>query len=307
MSKKLFAFILFWMARNFKQLLSLFLIFVLSSRTGSNRDQSGSERSGYRFVILLVMNSLEFLGTGTSQGVPIIGCHCPVCQSTDFHDKRLRTSALVSTPGLRFVIDAGPDFRYQMLRAGVEDIDAILLTHPHRDHVGGLDDVRPFNYYQKRPMPVYGNAITLKALRTTIPYAFAEHRYPGAPEFSLYEVDDKPFRLGDLEIQPFEVLHYKLPITAYRIGPLVYVTDAKFVSRTAIEIMKGCKILVVNALRKEPHLSHFSLDEALALIGVVKPEQAYLTHLGHTLGYAEISAELPEHVHLAYDGLKIEF
>lgn len=254
-----------------------------------------------------VMNYLTFLGTGTSQGVPIIGCHCPVCQSADFHDKRLRTSALVCTDQVQVVIDAGPDFRYQMLRAGVENVDAILLTHPHRDHVGGLDDVRPFNYYQKRPMPVYGNAITLKALRATIPYAFAEHRYPGAPEFALYEVDDKPFRVGDLEILPFEVMHYKLPVTAYRMGDLVYITDAKFISRSSVEKIKGCKTLVVNALRKEPHLSHFSLGDALALIEEVKPEKAYLTHVGHTMGYAAVSAELPAGVEMAYDGLRIGF
>ena len=256
---------------------------------------------------VFVMSRLTFLGTGTSQGVPIIGCHCPVCQSSDNHDKRLRTSALVSTDQVQVVIDAGPDFRYQMLRAGVENVDAILLTHPHRDHVGGLDDVRPFNYYQKHPMPVYGNAITLKALRTTIPYAFAEHRYPGAPEFALYEVDDKPFRVGDLEILPFEVMHYKLPITAYRMGDLVYITDAKFISRTSVEKIKGCKTLVVNALRKEPHLSHFSLSDALALIEEVRPERAYLTHIGHTMGYAAVSAELPAGVAMAYDGLAIDF
>lgn len=253
------------------------------------------------------MNRLTFLGTGTSQGVPIIGCHCPVCTSSDPHNKRLRTSVLVSTPQASILIDAGPDFRYQMLRAGVENIDAILLTHQHRDHVGGLDDVRPFNYYQKRPMPVYGNPATLNSLHSTIPYAFAEHRYPGAPEFNLYPVQDFPFRIADLEIEPIEVMHYKLVINAYRMGNLTYITDAKFISRNSIEKIKGTRILVVNALRKEPHLSHFSLSDALQLIDEIRPEKAYLTHLGHTMDHAGISRELPPGVQLAYDGLCIGF
>lgn len=253
------------------------------------------------------MNRLTFLGTGTSQGVPIIGCHCPVCTSSDPHNKRLRTSVLVSTPQASILIDAGPDFRYQMLRAGVENIDAILLTHQHRDHVGGLDDVRPFNYYQKRPMPVYGNPATLNSLHSTIPYAFAEHRYPGAPEFNLYPVRDFPFRIADLEIEPIEVMHYKLVINAYRMGNLTYITDAKFISRNSIEKIKGTRILVVNALRKEPHLSHFSLSDALQLIDEIRPEKAYLTHLGHTMDHAGISRELPPGVQLAYDGLCIGF
>ncbi len=253
------------------------------------------------------MNRLVFLGTGTSQGVPIIGCRCPVCTSSDSRNKRLRTSAWVSGEGTDIIIDAGPDFRYQMLRAGVENIDAILLTHQHRDHVGGLDDVRPFNYYQKRPMPVYANPATLQSLRATIPYAFAEHRYPGAPEFALYPVQDKPFRIGNLEIEPIEVLHYKLVVNAYRIGSLTYITDAKFVSRHSIERMKGSETLIVNALRKEPHLSHFCLQEALALIEEIGPERAFLTHIGHTLDYAGTSRLLPPNVQLAYDGLCIDF
>lgn len=253
------------------------------------------------------MADLTFLGTGTSQGVPIIGCHCGVCRSRDPRDRRLRTSALLSVGGMHIVIDAGPDFRYQMLREGVEDLDAVLLTHPHRDHVGGLDDVRPFNYYQKRPMPVYGNAHTLEAVKRNIAYAFDEHPYPGAPQFELHEVETEPFEIGSVEILPIRVLHYKMPINAYRIGDLTYITDANRIEPESMEKIRGSRVLVVNALRKEPHLSHFSLSEALALIDEIRPETAYLTHISHNLGYAGISAELPANVRLAYDGLRIGF
>lgn len=253
---------------------------------------------------------IVFLGTGTSQGVPVIGCDCEVCLSNAKKDKRLRSSILItSNLGTQITIDAGPDFRTQMLNASVKYLDAILVTHAHRDHVSGLDDVRSYNYLQQSSMPIYANKYAIKSIKNEFSYAFAQTKYPGLPEFSMQEVDvgkQNSIKIKELEVTPIEVMHFKLPILAYRIGNFAYITDAKTISEKEKQKLKGVKHLVVNALRKEEHFSHFSLQEALNLIEEIKPEKAYLTHISHFLGFhEEISKELPSNVQLAYDGLKI--
>jgi len=250
---------------------------------------------------------LTFLGTGTSQGIPIIACKCPVCLSTDKRDKRLRTSALIEVDGLNIVIDSGPDFRYQMLRAKVEKLDAILFTHEHKDHTAGLDDVRAFNWVNKRAVDIYAEERVQASLKQEFAYVFAEFRYPGIPQLNLWTVENKPFNINGTPVIPVRAMHYKLPVYAYRIANLAYITDANYIYPEEKEKLKGLKVLVVNALRKEKHLSHFTLSEALALIEELKPETAYLTHASHQLGFHEdVSKELPENVFMAYDGLEIE-
>lgn len=249
-----------------------------------------------------------FLGTGTSQGIPVIGSKHPVCLSEDPRDKRLRTSAYVEVEGVNFVIDTGPDFRQQMLNNNIERVDAILFTHEHRDHVAGFDDIRPFNFMQKAAIPVYGDYRVAKALRSGYPYVFeTENRYPGAPAADLYEIENKPFNVKGIEITPIEVLHLKLPVFGFRIADFTYITDAKRISETELDKIKGSKVLVLNALRIEEHYSHFNLEEALQIVEKVKPERAYFTHISHLLGFhEEVSNQLPENVYLAYDGLTIE-
>lgn len=254
--------------------------------------------------------NIVFLGTGTSQGVPVIGCDCEVCLSNQKKDKRLRSSILItSDKGTQITIDAGPDFRTQMLNENVKYLDAILVTHAHRDHVSGLDDVRSYNYLQQCSMPIFANQYAVKSIKNEFSYAFSNVKYPGLPEFDLQEVDidkDSTIKIKELEITPIEVMHFKLPILAYRIGDFAYITDAKTISEKEKQKLKGVKYLVVNALRKEEHFSHFSLGEALNLIEELQPEKAYLTHISHFLGKEkEISKELPKNVQLAYDGLKI--
>ncbi|MDR1740126.1 MAG: MBL fold metallo-hydrolase [Bacteroidales bacterium] len=254
------------------------------------------------------MKELIFLGTGTSQGLPIIGCDCEVCRSANTHDKRLRTSALLCSDNMQVVIDAGPDFRQQMLRENVRDLSAVLLTHHHHDHTGGLDDIRPYNHFLQRTMPVYGSAETLRRVKQNYSYAFDTlEPYPGAPQFSLQEVNGG-FTVGDFEFLPIEVLHGgTLKVTAYRTGDLVYITDAKTISETSFEKMKGVRTLVINALRIEPHPSHFCLQEALEIVDFLKPERTFLTHISHRLGLAaELPSILPAGVSAAYDGLKVE-
>jgi len=250
---------------------------------------------------------LTFLGTGTSQGIPVIACKCPICLSTDKRDKRLRTSAMVEVDGQTIVIDSGPDFRYQMLRANVEKLDAILFTHEHKDHTAGLDDVRAFNWVNKKAVDIYAEERVQASLKQEFAYVFAEFRYPGIPQLNLWTVENKAFNINGTQIIPIRAKHFKLPVYAYRIADMAYITDANYISVEEKEKLKGLKVLVVNALRKEKHLSHFTLPEALALIEELKPEKAYLTHGSHQLGFhEEISKELPDHVFMAYDGLKIE-
>ena len=248
---------------------------------------------------------LTFLGTGTSQGVPVITCHCPVCKSNDSKDKRLRTSALIESDKCNLVIDSGPDFRYQMLRADLQRLDAILFTHQHRDHIAGLDDVRSFNFKQKRAMPVYGNEFVIDQIKREFHYVF-ESDYPGIPQLEIHQINSEPFLIEDLNIIPVEVLHHKLPVLGFRIHDLTYITDANTIPEKEYEKIKDTRILVLNALQKDDHISHFTLDDALEVIKKVKPEKAYLTHISHNMGlHEEVSEDLPSEAFLAYDGLSV--
>ena len=255
---------------------------------------------------------LTLLGTGTSQGVPVIGCRCEVCRSTDSRDNRLRTSAMIEVEGKCIVIDAGPDFRQQMLRADVRRLDAILLTHEHKDHTGGLDDVRAFNFVDYptiRPVDIYATARTMACIRKDYDYAFATNKYRGVPEIRLHEIDGVTlFDVKGVEIIPIAGKHSaRFEVTGYRCGKLAYMTDFKTLCEGEIEKLRGVEVLVINALRFKPHDSHFSVDEAWDIIREVKPRKAYLTHLSHEIGLHATSAErLPEGVELAYDGLTIE-
>lgn len=250
---------------------------------------------------------LTFLGTGTSQGVPVIACRCRVCRSVDERDRRLRTSALLTTnEGKHILFDIGPDFRQQMLRQKVESLDAIMVTHAHRDHVAGLDDVRSFNYVQHKNMDVYLNAIAKHALMRDYGYIFEHHEYPGLPEADLHEVD-APFVAAGVTVVPVKAMHKDLPILAFRVGEMAYITDANHIAPEELEKLKGVKVMVINALRREKHFSHFSLPEALEVIDKVQPERAYLTHISHEMGlHAEVEKTLPEGVFLAYDNLEVE-
>lgn len=248
---------------------------------------------------------LKFLGTGTSTGVPQIMCDCQVCRSEDEHDKRLRASALVSVGSVNLLIDCGPDFRTQMLRSGSPKLEALLITHSHYDHVGGVDDLRPYCSLGDG-FPIYCRPDVAEDLRNRVPYCFAEHPYPGVPAFNLYEIGTKPFKIGDIEIKPLPVLHYKLPIVGYKIGSLAYITDAKTIDDCTIEMMRGVDTLVINALRIKEHISHMSLSQSLDVIARVEPRIAYLTHLSHDMGlHDDVSSRLPENVKIAYDGLSI--
>lgn len=252
---------------------------------------------------------LTFLGTGTSQGVPIIGCRCPVCTSADPHDKRLRSSVLIEQNGVRMVIDSGPDFRYQMLREGIDSIDAILYTHGHMDHVGGMDDVRAFNYVMGRAVDLYCEPRVERTLRRIFDYAFAEQRYPGVPEVVLHPIvsDEVPFTVHGVEVMPIRGMHYKLPVLGYRIGNIAYLTDMNAIAEQELKKISGVEVLVINALRRERHLSHFTLDQALDIIAQTHPKRAYLTHMSHQMGlYRDVCRVLPEGVFSAYDGLKIK-
>ncbi len=251
---------------------------------------------------------ITFLGTGTSQGIPVIGCECEVCQSSDDKDKRLRTSILVETNGKKIVVDVGPDFRQQMLRAKVKKIDGIVLTHEHTDHIIGLDDVRPFNFRYEMDMPVYGLARVNNDLKERFSYIFSNSNYPGLPRVILNEIDKNTvFEVAGVPIQPIEIIHGRLPILGFRFDNFTYLTDIKTISEEAAEKVKGTEYLVVSALRKEEHFSHFTLQEALDFIQKMQPKHAYLTHLSHSMGrQAIVQAELPDNVTIAYDQLTIE-
>lgn len=250
---------------------------------------------------------LTFLGTGTSQGVPVIACNCKVCKSDDKRDTRLRSSAMININDKVIVIDSGPDFRQQMLRENVTKLDALLLTHGHKDHVAGLDDVRAFNYIQKKAIDVYAREDVHQTIKSEFAYAFAVDKYPGVPEINLHVVDNRPFNIDGVKIIPIEVQHYKLNIFAYRIGDLTYITDANKICDEELLKIIGSKIVVINALRKTTHISHFNLHEALNIIEKISPYRAYITHISHLMGaHKDVSAELPSNVELAYDGLTIE-
>jgi len=249
---------------------------------------------------------ITFLGTGTSQGVPVIACNCEVCTSADYRDKRLRTSVLIEAEEKVIVIDSGPDFRYQMLRAKVQHLDAIVFTHEHKDHTAGLDDIRAFNYKQQGPVDVYANLRVQEALKREFFYIFERFKYPGIPQLTLHTISNEPFNIGNLRFIPIEVMHYKLPVLGFRINDFTYITDAKTVSDTEKEKIKGSKILVINALQKQEHISHFTFDEAIAFAESIGAEKTYLTHISHRLGkHADVSSILPPNVELAYDGLQI--
>lgn len=250
---------------------------------------------------------VTFLGTGTSQGIPIIACECEVCRSADPKNNRLRTSILVESDQAKIVIDSGPDFRQQLLRQQLKTLDAVVFTHEHKDHIAGLDEVRAFNYFNKMRMPVYATERVQQALKREFAYIFSDEKYPGIPEIDLFTVTDESFKVKDIELVPINVLHYRLPVKCYRINDFTYITDANFISDEEKEKIKGSKIIVVNALRREPHVSHFTFQQAIELMQELKPEKAYFTHISHQLGLHDVvSKELPDFIELAYDGLQIE-
>lgn len=255
------------------------------------------------------MLKVQFLGTGTSQGIPVIASKHPVNFSVDSKDKRLRSSVLLSKNGKNLNIDCGPDFRSQMLRAEVETLEGILFTHEHTDHILGLDDTRPFIHFSGKPMEIFGNQNTIGDIKTKFSYAFAEKKYPGAPSFNEHIIDNTPFEFAEFHIQPLDVLHGQLPIFGYLIDDkFAYITDASYLSEETIEKVKNVDVLVLNALRITPeHYSHFTLAEAIAMVEQIKPGKAYFTHISIELGFHEVvQAELPENIFLAYDGLEIE-
>jgi phosphoribosyl 1,2-cyclic phosphate phosphodiesterase len=250
---------------------------------------------------------ITFLGTGTSQGVPVINCQCQVCSSLDFRDKRLRSSIHIEVNGQSWVIDSGPDFRQQMLREKIQHLDAILYTHEHKDHTGGLDDIRPFNFTLQKDIPVYGHQRVLSQLQQEYAYIFNEVKYPGVPSVVLNQLVNKPFEINGIEVTPIEVLHYRLPVFGFRIADFTYITDAKYISDKEIDKIKGTKVLVLNALQLTHHISHFTLEEAIEMVEIIQPERAYFTHISHNLGtHEDTSLKLPDFIKLAFDGLKIQ-
>ena len=249
---------------------------------------------------------ITFLGTGTSQGVPVIACECSVCSSPDPKDKRLRASLLVETSVNTFVIDAGPDFRQQMLNAKVKKLDAILLTHEHKDHIAGMDDLRAFNYKSQGAIDIYAEERVQAAVRKEYAYVFSENHYPGVPKMALHTIDNFDFVIGGDSITPLRIFHYRLPILGFRIGDMAYITDANYISEETKEKLFGVKYLVINALRKEKHISHFSLAEALELVGEISPRKAFITHIGHQMGrHEDVNRNLPLNVTLAWDGQEV--
>ena len=251
---------------------------------------------------------LTFLGTGTSQGIPVIACNCEVCLSENPKDNRLRTSVLIEHKNTTVVIDTGPDFRQQMLRANVQHLDAVVFTHEHKDHIAGLDDVRAYNFKQNMEMPIYATSQVQSALIREFHYAFSEYKYPGVPELKLRTFDDDAFIIKDLTFTPINVWHYKMPVKGFRIGTLVYLTDVNRIEEAELEKIKGAEIIILDALRKEKHIAHYNLEEAIQLLEKLKPKKAYLIHISHLMGkHDEVMKELPDFIELAYDGLELEF
>jgi len=252
--------------------------------------------------------TITFLGTGTSSGVPMIGCSCAVCTSADKKDKRLRSSILVQSPATTLVVDTTPDFRYQMLRARVTKLDAVLFTHPHKDHIAGLDDIRAYNFFQQEPMDLYANTLTQESLKREFAYAFSDTKYPGLPDLRLNTISTEPFMVGDIPVQPIQVMHLKMPVLGFRFGNFTYITDANHIDESEKEKIKGSEAMVLNALRHEKHISHFTLGEAVDLVQELGVPRAWFTHISHQLGlHTEINAALPDGISLGYDGLQLYF
>lgn len=246
------------------------------------------------------------LGSGTSQGVPLIACNCLVCNSNNDKDKRLRSSIKIEVENKTFVIDSGPDFRQQMLRSNTKQLNALIFTHEHKDHIAGMDDIRAFNYVNKSAIDVYATDRVEDALKREYAYIFSDEKYPGIPEINLINIENKPFIVQDIEVIPIQVYHYKLPVLGFRFGDFTYITDANFINDDEKEKIKGSKVLIVNALRREQHISHFTLEEAIALGQELQVPQIYFTHISHQLGlHNEVEKELPPGFHMAYDGLEI--
>lgn len=256
----------------------------------------------------VVKGTITFLGTGTSMGVPVIACDCPVCKSMDVRNNRLRSSALIKVNGKKLLIDAGPDFRQQMLRAKVQHIDAILITHGHYDHMSGLDDVRAFNWQLSGAMPIYAELNVQDEIKQRFDYAFHDFKYPGVPEYSLIEINELPFVCQGINVTPVRVWHHRLNVMGYRIGNMAYITDTNRIDEAELLKLSGLDVLVICGLRFEPHISHFTLPEALEVIARVKPKRAFITHIGHQLGlHEDVELQLPPDVRLAYDGLSVAF
>lgn len=252
--------------------------------------------------------TITFLGTGTSSGVPMIGCSCEVCTSADPKDNRLRSSILVQSARTTLVVDTGPDFRFQMLTHKVNKLDAVVFTHPHKDHLAGLDDIRAYNFFSKKPIDIYADSLTEEAVRRDFYYAFTDTRYPGIPELNMNTISTEPFIAGDIPVIPVQVWHMRMPVLGFRFGKFTYITDANKIEETEKDKIRGSETLVLNALRKQKHISHFSLEEAIDLVAELKVPRAYFTHLSHQMGLHQlIESELPEGMHLAYDGLTLHF
>jgi phosphoribosyl 1,2-cyclic phosphate phosphodiesterase len=250
---------------------------------------------------------ITFLGTGTSQGVPVIGCNCEVCTSSDPADNRLRSSVHILANEQNIVIDTGPDFRQQMLREDIKVLDAVLFTHHHKDHVAGMDDIRSYNFLLRKAIPIFANHSTKEQLVKEFEYVFEPNGYGGGPKVVIHEINSAPFHFGSLEISPIEVFHDKLLVFGYKIGDFTYITDANYISDKECEKIYGSRILILNALQQKPHPSHFTLEEALEQIEKINPGEAYLTHISHKMGlHSKVSSLLPSNVHLAYDGLKLK-
>ncbi len=249
---------------------------------------------------------VTFLGTGTSQGVPVVGCQCNVCKNAQEKDHRLRSSVLIEVNDLVISIDAGPDFRYQMLREDVSKLDAILITHSHRDHIAGLDDVRSFNYLLKKPMDIYATTVDQEEIKREFSYAF-NNNYPGLPKYNLITISEDDFYIKNTRITPVKALHNNSEVIGFRIGDFAYITDTNYIPASSLAKLDGCNVIVINALRREKHVSHYNLEEALNVIDFLKPKHAFITHISHLMGFnRDLEKELPDGVMAAYDGLKIK-